>query len=835
MPARTSSDLDSSVIGVLDPNGRIIGTGFVATEQLIITCAHVVEDARSGPGKAITVRFHLNAKIQEAQVLPEYWLPSQEVDIAILQLEGRLPTDIMPVVLGESTGRDGHRFLSLGYPLMGDYVGIGASGRIERRVPKASGQWMLQLTSSQLAQGHSGAPVWDETDKCVVAMISEVYRPGQDSKNRDTAFATPVENLWQICPELIQPRGWPTRVVEFNTLLGMTQSIKDPPSDGGRTIDLRRGDALDRLDSPFDELAHTVDVRRINSKRTRGRYNITNVGMIAWRLKLYSVTQTPAFCLEEVGPHCYLFNVLGIDTRLYKHPQDESELTHAASDLNLVLSRRALEMDLKESGSKYYGEGKSLAIWAHNWLTTDASQLIPADKIIVADLSDWQYRPPRDHIVIDPILGRIVFPPNQLPRRVVRVSYYHGFSGDLGGGEYDRSLLQSTDAKVYLVGKQEVFKHIGDALEQWQRDQTSDAIIEITDSNTYVEIINVNLSQGQSLQIRAANRARPIVRQLNWRTEMPDAFYVDMARGSRFTIDGVLIIGFGVKVHMNDQERASPIPSPPDSEEIATLRKLTNIESDNVTNPAELNVRHCTFVPGWALYTDWEPASPFEFSLELFNLRAHVNIEHSILGSIRIHEDLVTTEPIPINITDSILDATSSEREALGVRDRPIVLTIKRCTVFGMVDVYALELAENCIFNGRLNVEQQESGLVQFCYVPHGCRTPRRLNCQPDLAEKAAEAELLKLNRNATRAKIEIVRQRARERVLPQFTHLRYGQPGYTQLAETCADEIKRGADDASEMGVFHDLHQERNVANLRARLDEYAKAGNDTGIIYAS
>ena len=44
--------------------------------------------------------------------------------------------------------------------------------------------------------------------------------------------------------------------------------------DRGRTVDLRQGDALDRLDGPFDELAHTVDVRRINSHRTPGRHNI---------------------------------------------------------------------------------------------------------------------------------------------------------------------------------------------------------------------------------------------------------------------------------------------------------------------------------------------------------------------------------------------------------------------------------------------------------------------------------------------------------------------------------------------------------------------------------
>ena len=63
----------------------------------------------------------------------------------------------------------------------------------------------------------------------------------------------------------------------------------------------------------------------------------------------------------------------------------------------------------------------------------------------------------------------------------------------------------------------------------------------------------------------------------------------------------------------------------------------------------------------------------------------------------------------------------------------------------------------------------------------------------------------------------------------------RYGTPTYCQLADSCADEIKRGTDDESEMGVFHDLFQPQRAANLRARLDEYTPAGMDAGIIYAN
>ena len=72
-------------------------------------------------------------------------------------------------------------------------------------------------------------------------------------------------------------------------------------------------------------------------------------------------------------------------------------------------------------------------------------------------------------------------------------------------------------------------------------------------------------------------------------------------------------------------------------------------------------------------------------------------------------------------------------------------------------------------------------------------------------------------------------------RVEPQFDSVRYGTPTYCRLAATCAAEITTGADDESEMGVFHDLYQPLRAANLRQRLDEYTPAGTDAGIIYAS
>ena len=611
--------------------------------------------------------------------------------------------------------------------------------------------------------------------------------------------------------------GWPARAVEFYRLLGWAQALNHLRPALGRTVDLRHGDALDRLDGPFDELAHTVDLRRINSHRTPGRCNVPHVGLFVWRLRAYPVTQTPAYCLEEVGPHCFTFSILGNDTPLYTRPEPEPGPTHIAGQMNLPvpIRRRALERRKDD----YYGQGRSLQIW-RGTEDGDAPQLVLAQNVVVADLSDWQYLPRQGKAAVDPALGRIAFHPRELPKHGVWVSYTYGFSADIGGGVYDRPLQQEGDAVVYRVsGRDQLQK----ALEPWSREnllgsQPPRAVVEITDDGVYVQPINLILQEGHSLQLRAAERVRPTIRLLDWQTDRPDALSVDLAPGSRFVLDGLLVAGRGVQV------RDRQVGDEPEGRAGARGQ------------PGSVLIRHTTLVPGWALHPDLEPRRPAEPSLELIDSRASVTIQHSILGSIQVNLGQVEWDPVPIRVIDSVLDATRLENEALGASGWPLahaVLTVVRSTVFGQVQTHAIELAENSIFMGRIRVGRRQRGCLRFCYVTPGSHTPRRYQCQPDLVEKPIKEQFNRAEILADERDRAMAREQSRAR--PQFNSTRYGAPTYCQLAETCAEEIKRGADDRSEMGVFHDLYQPQREANLRARLDEYTPAGMEAGIIYAS
>jgi hypothetical protein len=103
-------------------------------------------------------------------------------------------------------------------------------------------------------------------------------------------------------------------------------------------------------------------------------------------------------------------------------------------------------------------------------------------------------------------------------------------------------------------------------------------------------------------------------------------------------------------------------------------------------------------------------------------------------------------------------------------------------------------------------VQRRQEGCLRFCFVPPGSIVPRRHRCQPEANTRG---------------------------ILPHFTSLRYGDPGYCQLRNATPTQIRHGADDEGEMGVMHALFQPQRETNLRIRLDEYLRFGLRAGLIY--
>jgi hypothetical protein len=363
----------------------------------------------------------------------------------------------------------------------------------------------------------------------------------------------------------------------------------------------------------------------------------------------------------------------------------------------------------------------------------------------------------------------------------------------MGGGEYRRPVEPAPPPALYRAdpgpgdrGDSPIMEAIGRWREDKARDpQRREAVIELT-GGEYREQVEIQLDAGDRLTLRAAQGTRPVLRLLDYYSNRPDAMRITGTEASgqndpppRIVLDGLLVTGRGLRV-------SGPV--------------------------GQVVVRHCTLVPGWALDAHCQPMYESEASLELDNTPACLQVERSIIGTILVSRD-PRTEPGPVFISDSIVDATRASLPAFtgpGGRHAPAVLNARRVTVIGEIRVHAVGLVENSILHGEVRVARRQSGCIRFCWLPADSGTPQRFHCQPELSGEPA-------------------------RVVPCFTSTRYGTPGYAQLALSCATEISRGADDGSEMGTFHDLFQPQRTDNLRLRLDEYIPAGCDAGLIFVT
>ncbi|HEY4263452.1 MAG TPA: hypothetical protein VGM98_25035, partial [Schlesneria sp.] len=77
--------------------------------------------------------------------------------------------------------------------------------------------------------------------------------------------------------------GWSARAVEFSRLVTFFQNVKHPQPEIGRTFSLRDTQSHPRMATPFDTVAHTVDVRTIQPQPGVGWCHPKNVGLFVWR------------------------------------------------------------------------------------------------------------------------------------------------------------------------------------------------------------------------------------------------------------------------------------------------------------------------------------------------------------------------------------------------------------------------------------------------------------------------------------------------------------------------------------------------------------------------
>ncbi|MGH2538021.1 MAG: putative baseplate assembly protein [Candidatus Promineifilaceae bacterium] len=593
--------------------------------------------------------------------------------------------------------------------------------------------------------------------------------------------------------------NWPAHAVEFFQLLATTQHLNHVRLYNQRTPDLRASNRLELLNGPFDTSAHTAEVRHIG--RRAGRYNIPNVGIYLWRLGAYFLAQTTPRPAAAPADGRYRFNALGLDAPLFNRPQTEASITHLATEINVPapLRRRAAF----ERPGDYLGAQPSFEVYF------DGPSPLQPEEIVICNLEGWDdpawAAPASDgttRVAVDPALGRWAVLSGTAAPTDPLVSQGYGFSGDVGGGPYNRreSLAASLDRP--LTWQLEVnqsaapipgqrVNSLAAAVAEWNAQPAGAAgLIAISDSRTYAENLTGNdaitLAAGSQLHLVAA---RPV-------GAVPAASVDDLeASELRPHLLGNLSV-----------RGSAPAADPNQGELVVNGLLLEGVLRVLVGNLGRLSLAHCTLPPAAERLIVNPSLNPDEQ-----NDRLELNLERTICGGVNLPPGV----PL-LKIRDCILDnAAAADIEAPGAE-----VTIERSTVVGADDpapAVRVLWASECIFTGRLMVERRQIGCVRFSHVPAGSRTSRRYRCQPDLAAEGLTAP----------AELQAVRARLR----PLFTSASFGQPGYRQLAQHCALEIRTGAEDGSEMGVWSHLKQPQREANLRTALAEYLRFGLDTGI----
>ena len=582
--------------------------------------------------------------------------------------------------------------------------------------------------------------------------------------------------------------GWSAHAVEFFELLRWTQQLEHlRPHAPGTTL-LRSPEVAGRAHGAFDMHAHTVDVRRLTS--SSGWHNLKHLGLFLWRLRSQPLQHIDA--RAGALPWQWRASVLGDDAPLFARWRREGDETGLATELHVPgpIRPAAFHADLDRAHaalapthSDFYGHAASYDEWSVG--VTVGGLAVPVGLVRCQNLDPW-VQPAAGEVAIDVRRGRIALGTSWVGSGPVLVSLHRGFSADMGGGSYDRArwLVQPALASRHYTVSADVataagFTSIGAALAQWVADGRRDAIVRILDSHTYTEPIAIDPAPGGWLVIQADDRQRPHLRP-------PGGAIVvgpTGGHGAELTLSGLLVEG-GVEV----------------TGELGRLRLL-----------------HTTLVPGRALTVKGAPAgiAPSIDAVSTIggrpaNAGLRVELAFSIVGPLRLPEH--ATELL---VLDSIVDGLpraggTAALCATGTTagDGP-PLHVERSTLFGPVYVRELPYASESIVTGEVRAARQ-AGCVRFSYVPPSSVTPRQYRCQPRLATDADPARAPEIE----------------QALVPSFTAMDYGRPGYAQLRTVVPAEIRRGAEDESEMGVFCHLKQPQREANLRVRLREYLPVG---------
>ena len=654
--------------------------------------------------------------------------------------------------------------------------------------------------------------------------------------------------------------GWPARAVEFFQRLSTTPHMNHVRLMPHFTASVRHAAAAELANGAFDPFAHTAEVRSIVTRG--GRFNIPHVGLYLWRLRSYALgtgapgDEAPDFVSARDFGAWWSLHPAGVDAPLFNPARTETTITHLAEEENVPgpLRRLALNAELErlrmgiaEPAPRFMtASDPVLRIFLRLAGETTPVEVRREDIYLCEIPDEVEFGSPMPRaLALDPARGRIAFPAGLAVQDVwVQASY--GFSGDLGGGPYDRSAsVRAANAAVSIEvsaggvtggfndpavwqvgvshlstddGSGTLFPSLRAAVEAWnQLPAGRTGVIVLMDSLSDVDTVAVTTSPAAQLEIELGERSRLLIVAGTWPLEpipggvkrVPGHFDAQQVR-AHFVGD-IVLRGTAADASLNPG---------------ACFINGLLLEGHLVVAPGNLGgltLAHSSVIPGHG---------------ELFvqsggNNRLELTVDHAICAAISVLGPIAG-----MTVSDSIVGNGSGSPD-LSVDAQETSVELLRGSFFGGVAVQSVR-ASDCIFDGVLRAERRQSGCIRFSYVPPGSAAPRRYRCQPQLEAATRigalrDAALVASLPLPSAAQEAAVRAEVAALIRPLFVSRRYGDPGYGQLELRCAMQIRTGAESGAEMGAFEFLKQPQREANLRDTLDEYLRCGLEAGLFYVT
>ena len=332
------------------------------------------------------------------------------------------------------------------------------------------------------------------------------------------------------------------------------------------------------------------------------------------------------------------------------------------------------------------------------------------------------------------------------------MSYRRLTVGGLGGGQYPRSLAAPAAAlyQVSMTGHGG-YASVGAAFAAWRADQAAgkagvDATIEILDDGVYEERLHLELRPGEALEIRAADGHRPVLRPVDEDHDRPETLRVVGMRhgggaagppGRRAAPGAARRPAPGSRRAGRTERTERPAPPRAAQDPRVGLRTSPSTGYGSPGTPSSwpgASAPSCSGTAPWCR----PPGAGARAARSACGSRpcpARSGSSSRVVGRLQVISPETGFDPVPLTVTDSILDPGRPGQKAIeGAERRPawVTLSLHRVTVLGGVDVREVDVVADSLVTGRLDSGRRQVGQVRFSYVPEGSRTPRRTSCQPD-------------------------------------------------------------------------------------------------------